>query len=57
MVFIVGSLPADEFTRALIVGGFVTVDGVLLTCVAYFVGSSRGSKASGDAVRKIAEKK
>jgi hypothetical protein len=54
-VFIFGSLPADEFTRALIVRGFGTVDGVLLTCVAYFVGSSRGSKASGDAVRKIAE--
>lgn len=55
VVFIFWHLPDDEFTRALIVRGFGTVDGVLLTCVAYFVGSSRGSKASGDAVRKIAE--
>ncbi|MNL84998.1 hypothetical protein D3C87_2131510 [compost metagenome] len=48
-------MPADEFTRALVTRAFGTVDGVLLTCIAYFVGSSRGSKASGDAVRKIAE--
>lgn len=55
VIFIFWHLPDDEFTRALIVRGFGTVDGVLLTCVAYFVGSSRGSKQSGDAVRRIAE--
>lgn len=54
-VFIFWHLPSDEFVRALIVRGFGTVDGIVLTCVAYFVGSSRGSKASGDAIRRIAE--
>jgi hypothetical protein len=54
-IFIYAELPNDEFTRALIVRGFGTVDGILLMCVSYFVGSSRGSKNSGDAVRRIAE--
>lgn len=55
LLFIYGAMPADEFTRALVTRAFGTIDGVLLTAIAYFVGSSRGSKASGDAVRKIAE--
>lgn len=54
-IFIYAELPHDEFTRALIVRGFGTVDGILIMCVSYFVGSSRGSKNSGDAVRRIAE--
>lgn len=54
-IFIYAELPNDEFTRALIVRGFGTVDGILIMCVSYFVGSSRGSKNSGDAVRRIAE--
>ena len=53
--FASGNMPADEFTKALITRAFGTVDGILLTCVAYFVGSSRGSKNSGDALRRIAE--
>lgn len=54
-VIVQGLLPADEFARALIVRAFGTVDGIVITGVAFFVGSSRGSKRSGDAVRKIAE--
>lgn len=54
-IFIFWHLPTDEFVRALIVRGFGTIDGVLLTCVAYFVGSSKGSARSGDSVRRIAE--
>lgn len=55
LVIVQGLLPADEFARALIVRAFGTVDGIVITGVAFFVGSSRGSKRSGDAVRKIAE--
>jgi hypothetical protein len=54
-VFIFASLPTDEFTRALIVRGFGTVDGILIMCVSFFVGSSKGSKESGDTNRRIAE--
>lgn len=56
LLFIFGKMPDDEFTRALVTRSFGTVDGVLLTCVAYFVGSSRGSKRQGDANREIAVK-
>ena len=45
----------DEFTKAIITRAFGTVDGILLTCVAYFMGTSKGSKNSGDALRRIAE--
>lgn len=55
--FASGNMPADEFTKALITRAFGTVDGILLTCVAYFVGSSRGSKSASETVRKIAESK
>lgn len=54
-LFYFGQMPEEEFTRALVVRAFGTIDGVLLTCVAYFVGSSRGSKNSGDTTRRIAE--
>jgi len=50
-----GRMPTDEFTRALITRGFGTVEGGMVGAIAYFIGSSRGSKQSGDAVRKIAE--
>jgi hypothetical protein len=53
--FASGHMPTDEFTKALITRAFGTVDGILLTCVAYFVGSSKGSKTSGDSMRRIAE--
>ena len=53
--FASGNMPNDEFTKALITRAFGTVDGILLGCVAYFIGSSRGSKNSGDALRRIAE--
>lgn len=53
--FASGNMPSDEFTKALITRAFGTVDGILLGCVAYFIGSSRGSKNSGDALRRIAE--
>lgn len=55
LLFYFGKMPVDEFTRALVVRAFGTIDGIVLTCVAYFVGSSRGSKTSGDSIRKIAE--
>lgn len=48
-------LPADEFLRALIVRAYATIETGLTGAIAYFIGSSRGSKQSGDAVRKIAE--
>lgn len=48
-------LPADDFVRALVVRAYATVETGLTGAIAYFIGSSRGSKASGDAVRKIAE--
>jgi hypothetical protein len=53
--FYFGTLPADDFIRALIVRAYATVETGLTGAIAYFIGSSRGSKASGDAVRKIAE--
>src|SRR3954471_24692982 len=53
--FYFGTMPADEFVRALIVRAYATVETGLTGAIAYFIGSSRGSKVSGDAVRKIAE--
>ena len=49
-------LPTDEFLRALIVRAYSTVEIGVTTALAYFIGSSRGSKQSGDAVREIALK-
>ncbi|KQP39685.1 hypothetical protein [Pseudorhodoferax sp. Leaf274] len=54
-LFYFAPLPVDEFLRALIVRAYATVETGLTGAIAYFIGSSRGSKASGDAVRKIAE--
>lgn len=54
-VFIYAHLPSDEFTRALIVRGFGTVDGILIMCVSFFVGSSKGSKSAGESLQRIAE--
>ena len=56
-LFYFAPLPADEFLRALIVRAYATVETGLTGAIAYFIGSSRGSKQSGDAVRRIAEKK
>lgn len=55
LLFYFAALPQDEFLRALIVRAYATVETGLTGAIAYFIGSSRGSKASGDAVRKIAE--
>lgn len=52
--FYFGTLPDDEFVRALIVRAYATVETGLTGAIAYFIGSSRGSKSSGDAVRDIA---
>lgn len=54
-VFVSGVVPNDDFVRALLTRAFATVETGLTGAIAYFIGSSRGSKASGDAVRKIAE--
>lgn len=53
--FASGSMPQDEFTKALITRAFGTVDGILMTCVVYFVGSSRGSATARDTIARIAE--
>ncbi|APW38953.1 hypothetical protein RD110_18530 [Rhodoferax koreense] len=54
-MFYFGKMPSDEYTRALLTRAFGTVEGGMVAALTYFIGSSRGSKASGDAVRKIAE--
>ena len=54
-MFYFGKMPEDEFVRALMTRAFATVEIGLAGAIAYFIGSSRGSKQSGDAVRKIAE--
>lgn len=54
-LFFFGQMPSDEFVRALMTRAFSTVEIGLTGAIAYFIGSSRGSKQSGDAVRKIAE--
>lgn len=55
--FYFGTLPDDEFVRALVVRAYATVETGLTGAIAYFIGSSRGSKSSGDTVRAIAESK
>jgi len=55
VLFYFGKMPEDEFVRALMTRAFATVELGLSSAIAYFIGSSRGSKQSGDAVRKIAE--
>lgn len=54
VLFYFGKMPQDEFVRALMTRAFATVELGLSSAIAYFIGSSRGSKQSGDAVRKIA---
>lgn len=54
-MFFFGQMPTDEYVRALMTRAFGTVEAGVVGAVAYFIGSSRGSKQSGDAVRKIAE--
>lgn len=54
LLFFFGKMPDDEFVRALMTRAFSTVEIGLTGAIAYFIGSSRGSKASGDAIRKIA---
>lgn len=54
-MFFFGKMPVDEYVRALMTRAFGTVEAGVVGAVAYFIGSSRGSKQSGDAVRKIAE--
>lgn len=50
-----GFLPDNEFARALITRGFGTIEIGLTGAIGYFIGSSKGSKQSGDSIRKIAE--
>lgn len=50
-----GPVPADDFTRSLIVKSFSIVELGFTGSFFYFIGTSNGSKRSGDAVRKIAE--
>jgi len=54
-LFFFGKMPDDEFVRALMTRAFSTVALGLTGAIAYFIGSSRGSKQSGDAVRQIAQ--
>lgn len=54
-MFFFGKMPTDEYVRALMTRAFGTVEAGVVGAVAYFIGSSRGSKQSGDAVRRIAE--
>lgn len=55
LLFYFGDMPQDEFVRALMTKAFATVEIGLTGAIAYFIGSSKGSKNSGDAVRRIAE--
>mgnify|MGYP003575632394 CR=1 FL=1 len=55
-LFYFGKMPDDEFVRALITRAFSTIEVGFTGAIAYFIGSSRGSKVSGDAVREIAQK-
>jgi hypothetical protein len=50
-------MPSDEFLRAMILRAYSTVEVGLTGAIAYFIGSSRGSKRSGDTIRTIAESK
>lgn len=51
-LFYFAPLPTDDFLRALIVRAYATIETGLTGAIAYFIGSSRGSKQSGDAVRQ-----
>lgn len=55
LLFYFGPTINDQFIQTLIIKAFGITEGALIGAIAYFIGSSRGSKASGDAVRKIAE--
>lgn len=56
MMFFYGKMPEDDYTRALMTRAFATVETGLTGAIAYFLGSSRGSKRANDAVRDIASK-
>lgn len=56
-MFFLLTVPADEFVRALLLRAYATIEVGLSGAIAYFIGSSRGSKSSGDSIRKIAESK
>jgi len=56
IMFFYGKMPDDEYTKALMTRAFGTVETGLTGAIAYFIGSSRGSKKSGDALRDIASK-
>lgn len=47
--------PADDLTRSLLVKSYSIVEVGFTAALFFFVGSSNGSKRSGDAVRNIAE--
>lgn len=53
--FASGHMPTDEFTKALITRAFGTLDGIMITCVAFFMGTSKGSKNATAALTRIAE--
>lgn len=54
-LFWFGAVPTDEFVRALMTRAFSTVEVGLTGAIAYFIGSSRGSKRAGDTNREVAE--
>lgn len=56
MMFFYGKMPEDDYTRALMTRAFATVETGLTGAIAYFLGSSRGSKTANDTVRNIASK-
>lgn len=51
-----GPTPTDDFTRTLLVKAYTVIEVGFTSALFYFVGSSNGSRKSGDAVRAIAEK-
>lgn len=53
-LFWFGQVPTDEFVRALMTRAFSTVEVGLTGAIAFFLGSSRGSKRAGDTNREIA---
>lgn len=50
-----GPTPTDDFTRSLLVKSYSIVEVGFTAALFFFVGSSNGSKRSGDSMRKIAE--
>lgn len=54
-LFWFGAVPSDEFVRALMTRAFSTVEVGLTGAIAFFIGSSRGSKRAGDTNRNVAE--